>query len=81
VNGIERMWKEAVVAYVKNHPVIFLEGQRQSTVKLSQDNRPPGRDLKPGTLKYEAGMLTTRTTTFGVPCHILTYSIVINMNF
>jgi hypothetical protein len=40
---------------------------------LSQDSRFPGRDLKPGALEYEAGMLTT---TFGasmsMPVSIIT---------
>jgi hypothetical protein len=39
---------------------IYLEGLRKTTKNLSWDSRSPGRDLNPGPLEYEAGVLTTR---------------------
>jgi hypothetical protein len=35
-------------------------GLRKITNNLSQYNRSPGRNLNPGSLEYEAGVLTTR---------------------
>jgi hypothetical protein len=39
---------------------IRLEGRTKIMKNLSQDSRSPGRDLKPGSPEYEAGVLTTR---------------------
>jgi hypothetical protein len=41
------------------YPGICLEELRKTMKDLSQDSRSPGRDLKPGTPEYEAGVLTT----------------------
>jgi hypothetical protein len=38
---LERMWKEAVVAYLKYYPGIRLEGPRKTTKNFSQDNWCP----------------------------------------
>jgi hypothetical protein len=47
-NELERMWKEAVVAYLRHCPGICLERLRKTTKTFSQDRRFPGRDLNPG---------------------------------
>jgi hypothetical protein len=39
---------------------ICVEGLRQTTEKLIQASRSPGRDLNPGCPEYEAGVLTAR---------------------
>jgi hypothetical protein len=38
---------------------VCLEGPRKTMKTLSQDNWSLGRDLKPGSPEYEAGILTT----------------------
>jgi len=48
---LERMWKEAVVAY----PRIFLAEMRKTMKDLSQDSGSPGRDSKQGPHDYEPG--------------------------
>jgi hypothetical protein len=52
---LERRWKESVVAYLRNFPVICLEELRNITKKLSYDNRSPSSDLNPEPPEYEAG--------------------------
>jgi hypothetical protein len=57
VNDLGRIWKEAVVA-LRHHPDIFLEGLRKTT-KICQDGQFSDRDLNPGHLKYDVGVLIT----------------------
>jgi hypothetical protein len=45
---------------LRYYPGISLEGLIMIRKKLNQNSRSPGRYLKPGPSKYEAGMLTTR---------------------
>jgi hypothetical protein len=42
---LEKIWKEAIVAYMTYDPGIGLEKQRKTTKYLSQDIRRPRRDL------------------------------------
>jgi hypothetical protein len=41
------------------YPGIYLEEPRKNTKNLSHNSRFPGRNLKPGTPEYEAGVSTT----------------------
>jgi hypothetical protein len=59
-DGLERMWKEAVVAYLKVLVRLFSGGTEQTTKNLSLDSWSSGRDLNPGPRECEAGVLTTR---------------------
>jgi hypothetical protein len=43
ISELERMWKEAVVAYL-----------RKTTKTLSKDSRSPGGRLNPGPPEYDA---------------------------
>jgi hypothetical protein len=52
--GRKRSWPN-----IKYYPGIFLEKLRKTTKDLSQDMRSTDRDLNPGSVKYEAGVLTT----------------------
>jgi hypothetical protein len=45
---------------LRHYPSICLEGLRKTTKNLSQDSRPPGRDLNPAPPEYESGVLDTR---------------------
>jgi hypothetical protein len=47
-------------------PGICLEGLRKFTENFSQDSPSPGQYFNPGPPEYEAGVLTTRSTAFGV---------------
>jgi hypothetical protein len=53
--GRKRSWTNS-----RYYPGICLEGLRKTMKNLSQDSRSPGRDLNPGPLEYEAGVVTTR---------------------
>jgi hypothetical protein len=53
--GRKRSWP-----YSRCYPGIYLEGLLKTTKNHGQDSRSPGRDLNPGPLEYEAGVLTTR---------------------
>jgi hypothetical protein len=57
---LERISKEAVVAYFK--PILrrLSGGTEENHVNQSQGGRSTGHDLNPGSLEYEAGALTTR---------------------
>jgi hypothetical protein len=44
----------------RHYPGIFLKGLRNITKSLIQDSWSPGRDLNPGPLEYETGVLTTQ---------------------
>jgi hypothetical protein len=59
-NKLKRIGKEAVMTSIRHNPGICLEVLRKNTKKLSQDNRPPGRDVNPRPTEYRAGILTTR---------------------
>jgi hypothetical protein len=48
---IERIWKEAVVAWSRYYPGICLERLKETTKTLSQDSRCPFRDST-RTLEY-----------------------------
>jgi hypothetical protein len=39
---------------------IRLEGLRKAKKNLCQDSRSPGRDMNPGPIEHEAGVLTTQ---------------------
>jgi hypothetical protein len=58
--GLERIWKEAIVAYLRYYPGIHLQELGNTTKNISQDRQPKGRDLKPGPPEYKARVLTTR---------------------
>jgi hypothetical protein len=45
---------------LRYHPDICLKELRKTNKNPSRYSRSPGRDLKPGHLEYEAGVLTTR---------------------
>jgi hypothetical protein len=48
---------------VKNFKALYRNlpgGTEENTENLGQDDRCPGRNLKPGLLEYEAGLLTIR---------------------
>jgi hypothetical protein len=45
---------------LRYYPGIFLKRLRKTTKNFSQDSRSPGREMNPGPLEYEAGMLTIR---------------------
>jgi hypothetical protein len=57
---LEGMWMETAVAKFKVVSRYLLERLRTTTASLSQNNQSPGRDLDPGPLEYEAGLLATR---------------------
>jgi hypothetical protein len=59
---LERILKEAVVAYFKLLSRNSHGGNEESQKNLSQDSRFRDRDLNPGPQEYEAGALTI---TFG----------------
>jgi hypothetical protein len=59
-NRLERMWKEAVMAYSKVPPLHLTGGTEENYKYLSQDSRSTGRDLNLLHSEYEAGVLTTR---------------------
>jgi hypothetical protein len=44
---------------VRNYPGIYLEGLRNITKTLSQDNKTPDLDLNLGLSEFIAGMLAT----------------------
>jgi hypothetical protein len=45
----------------------YLDGRTEENYEnLSQDSQSPGRYLNPGPSEYEAGVLTTQTTTLGL---------------
>jgi hypothetical protein len=48
------------VLRVTYYPSICLQELKKITKNLSQDSRPPVRDLKPGAPEYKAGVLATR---------------------
>jgi hypothetical protein len=61
VNGeFEKIWKEAVVAYLGVLSRIRPESLSKATNNLSQGSWSSGRDLNQGPPEYEAGLLTTR---------------------
>jgi hypothetical protein len=64
--GRKRSWLNFTVL-----PSIPLEGLRNTTKILSQDNRSPGRDLSPGNPEYEAGVLTIRPRRSVARCNIM----------
>jgi hypothetical protein len=47
-NKGEIMWKEAVVAYLRDYPGICLEGMMKTAKDLNHNSRSPCRDLNPG---------------------------------
>jgi hypothetical protein len=65
INEFVRMWW---LPSSRHHPSMFLERLRKATKSLSHDGQSPGRDLKPGPLEYEAGVLTTRARCSIVEC-------------
>jgi hypothetical protein len=60
-NKLQIMLKEAVVAYFKVLPQHLPGRTEESHGNLSQDSRPPGRDLNQRSLEYETGVLTARS--------------------
>jgi hypothetical protein len=67
INELERIWKEKVVAYVRQYPGIFLKGLRNTMKSLIQESRSLSRYLYPSPTDYDAG---TQTTAFGIFQHI-----------
>jgi hypothetical protein len=57
---LERTWKDTVVSSFKVLSRNCLEGLRNTTKNLSQDNWSQSRDLNPSALECEAGVSTTR---------------------
>jgi hypothetical protein len=68
-----RVWKDEDKVWIGKHvegssrslilsysPGLCREGLRKTTKPLSHDSRSPGRDLNPGPLEYEAGLLAAR---------------------
>jgi hypothetical protein len=55
-NELERMWKDAVTTYVKIIAQYLPVETKENHKKLYS----LGQDLKPGSSKYETGMLTTQ---------------------
>jgi hypothetical protein len=55
------IWKEAVVGQLRVLAQHLSEGSEEDQWNLHQVGLSRGRDLNPGTLKHEAGMLSTRT--------------------
>jgi hypothetical protein len=49
---LERIWKEAPVAYSRYYPSICLEKLRKTTKTLSQNSRSPVRDSNLALSKY-----------------------------
>jgi hypothetical protein len=47
-NKGEIMWKEVVVAYLRDCPGIGLEGMMKTAKDLNHNSRSPYRDLNPG---------------------------------
>jgi hypothetical protein len=56
-DGLERIWKESVVAYSKQYPIICLEGLRKPTRNLIQDNLCPSRNLNQAYTEYNSRAL------------------------
>jgi hypothetical protein len=56
-------WKEAIVAYFEVLQRHFPENELQYTMKIPQDNRPPGR-FEPETSPIQSA--NNSTTTFGI---------------
>jgi len=56
-------WKEAIVAYLRVPYRHFPENELQYTMKIPQDNRPPGR-FEPKTSPIQS--VNNSTTTFGI---------------
>jgi hypothetical protein len=54
---MERIWKEAVAAYLRDYLGIFLDRLRKT---LNQDVRCRGPDFDPKPPEYEAGVHTAR---------------------
>jgi hypothetical protein len=52
--GRKRTWRNSWY-----YPDICLEGLRETKKNLSRDSRSPARDLNPGPVEYEAGVLPT----------------------
>jgi hypothetical protein len=57
---LERIWKEAVVAWFKVLSLNSPEELRNTMKNVSQNRRYMGRDLKFGPPEYETGALTNR---------------------
>jgi hypothetical protein len=45
---------------LRYYPGIFPMGLRKPTIKLDHGRRSPGRQLNPGPIEYEAGVLIAR---------------------
>jgi hypothetical protein len=56
-NGCGRKRCGLILRY---YPGICVERLTKATKTLSQDSRPPGRDLNPGPPDYKAEVITTR---------------------
>jgi hypothetical protein len=54
IDELERIWKEAAMAYPRYYPEIFLGWLRKTRKNLSQDFRFPGRDLNRTLPEYSA---------------------------
>jgi hypothetical protein len=59
ISGMERIWKEVVVALFRviSHDVVVVP--KKTTEILRQDSPSADRDLNPRFPKYEAGVVTT----------------------
>jgi hypothetical protein len=60
-NELERIWKEAVVAYIQLLPRHLPGGTGENHENLSNNSRSPVRDFNPGPPEYETGVLSTAT--------------------
>jgi hypothetical protein len=65
-NKSEKKWKEAAWPNWRNYPVIWLDGQRNTTKILCQYSRSPGQDFisRPGPAEFK---YTANLATAGIP--------------
>jgi hypothetical protein len=56
----KRKWKEVAMAYFKVLFLLYLEGLRETTKRLSQDSRSQDPDLNPEPPEYEERLSACR---------------------
>jgi hypothetical protein len=60
IKNWKESWRKRPWPNLRYCPGICLQGLRKTTRNLNQDSRSPQRDLNPGPLEYEAGVLISR---------------------